>query len=67
MCGEIYVILMYPLFDDVPVILGYFDKEEDAVDYCHLLAELEENENNWYNYKRIGKIDKPTYGGEWDS
>lgn len=63
MAGEVYVILNYEMFSDAPYIMGYVQREEDAINYCNSLS----NEQNWYRYKRIHQIEMPTYDGGWDS
>ncbi len=64
MAGEIYVILMYEAFSTCPHAVGYTTREEDAINFC---APFELEEDVWYSYKRIPKIEIPTYDGGWDS
>lgn len=64
MAGDVYVILMYEAFGDGPHVVGWVAREEDAINFC---APFELEEDIWYSYKRISKIDVPTYDGGWDS
>lgn len=64
MAGEVYVILMYEAFSTCPHAVGYTTREEDAINFC---APFELEENIWYSYTRIPKIEMPTYDGGWDS